>query len=67
MKSTKNTTPAPSHQPCALKRPVDHSLSSNEGAGILLYYEDAAALDFVRNAAKEVIQPTNDFERFLTE
>ncbi len=67
MKSTTNATQPPPHQPCAFKRQADHSLFANDGAGILLYYEDAAALEFVRNAAQEVIQPTNDFERVLTE
>lgn len=67
MKSTNDTTPPPPHQPQALKRQIDHSLFANNGAGILLYYEDPAALELVRNAAQEVIQPTNDFERILTE
>ncbi|HEY3440286.1 MAG TPA: hypothetical protein VGK29_06025 [Paludibaculum sp.] len=67
MMSTNNAKQPPPHQPRALKRQVDHSLFANDGVDIRLYYEDSAALELVRNAAQEVIQPTNDFERIFTQ
>jgi len=50
-----------------LKRQPDQSPFSNNGAGILLFFENPATLDFVRSAAESAIQPANDLERTLLE
>jgi hypothetical protein len=54
-------------QPRCVKRQADRSLFSTGGSGILLHFEDPAVLAFVRNAAEQIIQPANDFDRVFTE
>lgn len=54
-------------KPRAIKRQADHSVFANGNSGILLYFEDPAVLQFLRNAAETVIQPANDFERLFAE
>ncbi len=60
-------TTGPQPEPRCVKRQADRSLFSTGESGILLHFEDPAVLAFVRNAAEQIIQPANDFDRVFTE
>ena len=66
MKTMNNSTTTPATLR-AIKRQPDRSLVANRDSGILLYFEDPAALAFIRTAVNAAFQPANDFELLLAE
>ena len=66
MKTMNNSTTALA-KPRALRRQPDRSLFANGDSGVLLYFEDPAALAFIRTAVNAAFQPASDFELLLAE